>query len=149
MSASSNWVQPRSRRNARIVFNPLTSSGRFTITSQYNSRIIFVVLLHLLEKRMVLSAEASRPRRPVTPRLNFFGERWRISPVRVIQIAPPWFPIPPAGYGGIERVIHDLTEGMVTGGHEVTLFAPAGSRTSARLIETVPEGIGLNLTWAE
>jgi glycosyltransferase involved in cell wall biosynthesis len=69
--------------------------------------------------------------------------------VHVIQIAPPWFPIPPVGYGGIERVIHDLTEGMVTDGHEVTLFAPAGSRTSARLIETVPEGVGLNLSWAE
>jgi glycosyltransferase involved in cell wall biosynthesis len=69
--------------------------------------------------------------------------------VHVVQIAPPWFPIPPARYGGIERVIHDLTEGMVADGHEVTLFAPAGSRTSARLIETVPEGLGLDLTWAE
>jgi glycosyltransferase involved in cell wall biosynthesis len=69
--------------------------------------------------------------------------------LHVVQIAPPWFPIPPVGYGGIERVIHDLTEGMVTDGHEVTLFAPAGSRTSARLIETVPEGVGLDLTWAE
>ena len=24
--------------------------------------------------------------------------------MRVVQIAPPWYPIPPAGYGGIERV---------------------------------------------
>jgi glycosyltransferase involved in cell wall biosynthesis len=69
--------------------------------------------------------------------------------LHVIQIAPPWFPIPPVGYGGIERVIYDLAEGMVTDGHDVTLFAPAGSRTSARLIETVPEGVGLDLTWAE
>jgi glycosyltransferase involved in cell wall biosynthesis len=69
--------------------------------------------------------------------------------VHVVQIAPPWFPIPPVGYGGIERVIYDLAEGMVTDGHEVTLFAPAGSRTSARLIETVPEGVGLDLAWAE
>jgi hypothetical protein len=65
--------------------------------------------------------------------------------LHVIQIAPPWFPIPPVGYGGIERVIYDLAEGMVTGGHEVSLFAPAGSRTSARLFKTVPEGVGLNL----
>jgi glycosyltransferase involved in cell wall biosynthesis len=69
--------------------------------------------------------------------------------VHIVQIAPPWFPIPPVGYGGIERVIYDLAEGMVTDGHEITLFAPAGSRTSARLIKTVPKGIGLDLSWAE
>ncbi len=65
--------------------------------------------------------------------------------MHVVQIAPPWFPIPPRGYGGIERVIYDLTEGLVTAGHRVTLIAPAGSRTSAHLIAAVPEGVGLNL----
>ncbi|MFL5761102.1 MAG: glycosyltransferase family 4 protein [Thermomicrobiales bacterium] len=69
--------------------------------------------------------------------------------MHIVQLAPPWFPIPPTGYGGIERVIYDLAERMVIAGHKVTLFAPAGSRTSARLIETVPEGIGLDLTWTE
>lgn len=31
-------------------------------------------------------------------------------------------------------IIHELTEGLVKKGHEVTLFAPIGTKTSARLI---------------
>lgn len=69
--------------------------------------------------------------------------------MHIVQIAPPWYPIPPKGYGGIERVVHDLTEGLVAAGHEVTLLAPAGSRTSARLIETLSGGIGLDLSEEE
>ena len=69
--------------------------------------------------------------------------------MHIVQIAPPWFPIPPAEYGGIERVIFDLSEGLVAAGHEVTLLAPAGSTTSARLIPTVAEGIGLDLSLAD
>jgi glycosyltransferase involved in cell wall biosynthesis len=69
--------------------------------------------------------------------------------MRVVQIAPPWFPIPPVGYGGIERVVHDLTEGLLAAGCEVVLCAPAGSRTSARLVETVAKPVGLDLTEAQ
>jgi glycosyltransferase involved in cell wall biosynthesis len=49
------------------------------------------------------------------------------------MLAPAWFPVPPEGYGGIERVVHLLTEGLVADGHDVTLFASGDSRTSARL----------------
>jgi len=66
--------------------------------------------------------------------------------MHIVQIAPPWFPIPPRGYGGIERVIYDLTEGLVAAGQTVTLVAPAGSRTSAHLVAAVPGGVGLNLS---
>ena len=66
--------------------------------------------------------------------------------MHIVQIAPPWYPIPPTRYGGIERVVYDMTEALVAAGHRVTLFAPAGSETSARLIETVPAGVGLDLT---
>ena len=39
----------------------------------------------------------------------------------------------PSGYGGIERVVSVLTEGLVAAGHDVTLFAAAGSgRTPGR-----------------
>jgi glycosyltransferase involved in cell wall biosynthesis len=69
--------------------------------------------------------------------------------MRVVQIAPPWFPIPPAGYGGIERVVHDLTEGLLAAGCEVILCAPAGSRTGAQLVETVARPVGLDLTEAQ
>ena len=48
--------------------------------------------------------------------------------------------------GGIERVVHDLTEGLLDAGAEVILCAPAGSQTRAQLIETVARPVGLNLT---
>jgi glycosyltransferase involved in cell wall biosynthesis len=69
--------------------------------------------------------------------------------MHIAQIAPPWFPIPPVGYGGIERVVYDLTESLIAAGHDVTLFAPADSRTNARLVPTVVRPIGLNLTEAQ
>ncbi len=60
--------------------------------------------------------------------------------LRIAMIAPPWFEIPPSGYGGIEQVCAALVDGLVTKGHEVTLFG-AGRRTGTRasFIPTVPE----------
>lgn len=68
--------------------------------------------------------------------------------MHILQIAPPWYPIPPVGYGGIERVVYELTEGLVAAGHQVTLLAPAGSRSTARLIETTTP-LGLDLSEGE
>src|SRR5665213_4300962 len=56
------------------------------------------------------------------------------SRLRIGMVAPPWFAIPPTGYGGIERVVSVLTEGLVAAGHDVTLFGAVGSVTSARLV---------------
>ena len=53
--------------------------------------------------------------------------------MRIGMIAPPWFPLPPQRYGGIEFVVSLLTEGLVERGHDVTLFASGDSRTEARL----------------
>jgi hypothetical protein len=53
--------------------------------------------------------------------------------MRILQVAPPWFRVPPVGYGGTERVIAILADGLVAAGHDVTLLASGGSRTSARL----------------
>lgn len=53
--------------------------------------------------------------------------------MRIGMIAPPWFPLPPQRYGGIEFVVSLLTEGLVARGHDVTLFASGDSRTQARL----------------
>ncbi len=66
-------------------------------------------------------------------------------------IAPPWAPVPPALYGGIELVIDELATGLVAAGHEVTLFATGDSTCpvprrfvlehaeGARIGHTVPE----------
>ncbi|MHB8642280.1 MAG: glycosyltransferase family 4 protein [Gaiellaceae bacterium] len=53
--------------------------------------------------------------------------------MRVAVIAPPWFPVPPTGYGGIEWVVSLLADGLVEGGHDVTLFASGDSHTKAKL----------------
>lgn len=55
------------------------------------------------------------------------------SSLRIAMIAPPYLTIPPTGYGGIERVISVLVDGLVANGHDVTLFAAPGSNTTARL----------------
>ena len=54
-------------------------------------------------------------------------------PLRIAVLAPPWFSIPPAGYGGIEAVVDILVRELVARGHDVTLFAAAGSAPQARL----------------
>ncbi len=72
--------------------------------------------------------------------------------MRIAQIAPPWLTVPPVRYGGTERVVALLTEGLVARGHEVTLFATGGSSTGARLIsplEEVPDPSVLGNVWDE
>jgi glycosyltransferase involved in cell wall biosynthesis len=51
--------------------------------------------------------------------------------LRIAMLAPPWIPIPPPAYGGIEEVVALLCEGLVEAGHDVTLFAPPGSESRA------------------
>jgi glycosyltransferase involved in cell wall biosynthesis len=58
--------------------------------------------------------------------------------VRVAMISPPWFPVPPRGYGGIERVVSLLTEELRRRGHHVTLFAQEGSTGGDRVIALAP-----------
>jgi glycosyltransferase involved in cell wall biosynthesis len=48
-------------------------------------------------------------------------------------LSPPWFPVPPTGYGGIEWVVSLLADGLMDAGHDVTLFASGDSHTKARL----------------
>jgi len=59
--------------------------------------------------------------------------------LRIAIVAPPWLPIPPNGYGGTERVIALLADGLTAAGHDVTLFAATGSRTGARLVAPLDE----------
>jgi glycosyltransferase involved in cell wall biosynthesis len=54
--------------------------------------------------------------------------------LRIALLAPPWIPIPPPGYGGIELVIAELAGGLVRHGHDVALLAAPGSRSSARVV---------------
>ncbi len=63
--------------------------------------------------------------------------------MRIAQVAPLAESVPPAAYGGTERVICYLTEELVRQGHDVTLFASGDSRTSARLVPVTPRALRL------
>ena len=54
--------------------------------------------------------------------------------LRIALTADPELPVPPQLYGGIERIIDLLAQGLVARGHAVTLFAHPDSRTAARLV---------------
>ncbi len=51
--------------------------------------------------------------------------------MKIAVIAPVWIPVPPEGYGGIERVLKLLVDELVEMGQQVTLFAAGGSQTTA------------------
>jgi len=54
--------------------------------------------------------------------------------LRIAQVAPLWFSLPPQGFAGTERIVNTLTEELVHRGHQVTLFASADTKTSAHLV---------------
>lgn len=69
--------------------------------------------------------------------------------LRIAQIAPLWVTVPPEKYGGIERIVAMLCDGLAERGHEVTLFAAPGSRTKARLISVYPKPlIEAGISWS-
>lgn len=63
--------------------------------------------------------------------------------LRIAQIAPLVERVPPKKYGGTERVVYHLTEGLVEKGHDVTLFASGDSITNARLVAPISESLRL------
>lgn len=66
--------------------------------------------------------------------------------MKIAQVAPLAEAVPPALYGGTERVVSVLTEELVRRGHEVTLFASGDSQTSAELVPCAPRGLRLDPT---
>ncbi len=55
----------------------------------------------------------------------------RERPLRVGMVAPPWFELPPKGYGGTEAVVAALVDQLADRGHEVTVVASGTKRTKA------------------
>lgn len=55
--------------------------------------------------------------------------------MRIGLIAPPWIPVPPPAYGGIEAVVDTLAVALAAAGHEVLL---AASGDSTCRVERVP-----------
>lgn len=65
--------------------------------------------------------------------------------MKIALIAPPWYPIPPIGYGGIEIVVADLAKGYQKSGNDVLLIAPGDSTVPVPLEPIVPRHVGLEL----
>jgi glycosyltransferase involved in cell wall biosynthesis len=55
----------------------------------------------------------------------------RTRPLRIAMVVPPWYELPPPGYGGLEQVCAALIDALVARGNEVTLFG-AGNETGTR-----------------
>jgi glycosyltransferase involved in cell wall biosynthesis len=70
--------------------------------------------------------------------------------LRIAQIAPLWITIPPQKYGGIERIIAMLCDGLTDKGHEVTLFASPGSSSKCKKLVSVYEKplLDANIPWS-
>ena len=60
--------------------------------------------------------------------------------MKIAMLAPIAWATPPAAYGPWEQVTSHLTEGLVSRGLDVTLFATGTSRTAGKLVATVAEG---------
>jgi glycosyltransferase involved in cell wall biosynthesis len=69
--------------------------------------------------------------------------------LRIVMVAPPYYEVPPAAYGGIEAVVADLADALVARGHDVTLLGAGQPGTAARFVplwdRTVPELLGAPL----
>jgi glycosyltransferase involved in cell wall biosynthesis len=57
---------------------------------------------------------------------------------RIAMLAPPWIPIPPPGYGGIEEVVALLTDALVDRGQDVELLCAPGSSSKAKVRPLLP-----------
>ena len=69
--------------------------------------------------------------------------------MRIAQVAPLYESVPPALYGGSERVVSWLTEELVALGHDVTLFASGDSRTSAKLFPACAKALWRDISIRE
>src|SRR5690606_22059390 len=64
--------------------------------------------------------------------------------MRIAQVAPLYESVPPKKYGGTERVVHYLTEGLLQMGHDVTLFASGDSVANGKLVPGCEKALRMN-----
>ncbi len=69
--------------------------------------------------------------------------------MRIALLSPLYASVPPPRYGGTERVIGALANGLVRHGHDVTVFAAGGSETEARLVACSRQPLRTTMSRAE
>ena len=57
-----------------------------------------------------------------------------MRPLRIVLVAPPYYDVPPKGYGGTEAVVADLADALTARGHDVTLLGAGEPGTAARFV---------------
>jgi len=68
--------------------------------------------------------------------------------LKIAQVAPLWYPVPPKGYGGTEFIVSKLTEGLIKNGHHLTLFASGDSKTKGKLFSIIKKNLySLKIPW--
>lgn len=63
--------------------------------------------------------------------------------MRVALVSPLFESVPPRFYGGTERVVHHLCQGLTEAGIDVTLFASGDSKTAGDLVPVLPQALRL------
>jgi glycosyltransferase involved in cell wall biosynthesis len=61
------------------------------------------------------------------------------TPLRIAMVAPPWYQVPPDGYGGIEAMVYSLSEELTARGHQVTLIGAGQPAVSGEFRQTYAE----------
>src|SRR4051794_16715808 len=70
--------------------------------------------------------------------------------LRIAITVDPYLPVPPKFYGGIERVVAFLADGLVKLGHDVTLYAhPSSEAGGHRIPYGAPPHEGCWPRWKE
>ncbi len=59
--------------------------------------------------------------------------------LRIAIVAPPWYAIPPQGYGGIESLVYWLAEDLYARGHDVTVIGAGPRAVAGRFLSTVAD----------
>ena len=68
--------------------------------------------------------------------------------LKIAQVSPLWYPVPPKGYGGTEWVVSKLTEELINRGHQVTVFASGDSKTKAKLVSVTKKNLySMGVPW--
>jgi hypothetical protein len=62
--------------------------------------------------------------------------------MRIALVVPPWHPVPAVGYGGVERMIAVLAEGLHRRGNRVLVYCQEGSAIAVPTHQLFPA------TWA-
>jgi glycosyltransferase involved in cell wall biosynthesis len=68
--------------------------------------------------------------------------------MRIAVIAPPWTPVPPPLYGGIELVVDRLATGFQAAGHDVLLYTTGDSTCPVPKAWVLPEAEGVRMGMA-